>query len=162
MTPSKCMTSGMMSAQTVEWETPDRLFRGLDDLFHFDLDVCATPENAKCARFYSPKENGLHQTWRGTCWMNPPYGKEIGKWVRAAYFSSCAGTTVVGLIPARTDTHWFHDWVLGRATVIFLRGRIYHLQKGEVIGRSPFPSLIAIWWPRRVMARADTMRAEER
>jgi phage N-6-adenine-methyltransferase len=77
----------------------------------FDLDVCATAENAKCPRFFSPEQDGLQQRWDGRCWMNPPYGRKIGVWVRKAWESALAGATVVCLLPARTDTRWWHDYI---------------------------------------------------
>lgn len=84
-------TSVMFSSKTDLWETPQELFDGLDAEFHFDLDVCALPDNAKCGKFYTPEIDGLSQPWHGTCWCNPPYGREIGIWVRKAYLSSAAG-----------------------------------------------------------------------
>ncbi len=86
------------------WSTPKEVFQPLHDEFGFDLDVCAEPWNAKCSRYLSPKLDGLSQKWAGTCWMNPPYSQEIGKWIQKAYEESLAGTTVVCLVPARTET----------------------------------------------------------
>lgn len=83
------ITKGMFTSTTDEWETPQDLFDALDAVFHFTLDVCATADNAKCERYYTKEENGLKQTWDGVCWMNPPYGREIGKWVKKAYESGC-------------------------------------------------------------------------
>jgi len=88
-------------------ETPQGLFDILNEEFHFELDVCATSENAKCKKYYSPAEDCLKQEWKGICWMNPPYGREIGKWMKKAYESALAGATVVCLVPARTDTAWW-------------------------------------------------------
>src|SRR5690242_9912345 len=93
------------SSATVEWATPQDFFDQRAERFGpFDLDVCATPENAKCKRFFTILDDGLKQQWTGVCWMNPPYGREIKHWVRKAYESSLRGATVVCLIPARTDT----------------------------------------------------------
>jgi phage N-6-adenine-methyltransferase len=114
----------MFSSRTDLWETPQGLFDELDAEFHFDLDVCASPENAKCERYYTTEQDGLSQDWNGVCWCNPPYGREIGKWVKKALMSSFGGATVVMLIPARTDTKWFHDYILHRAEVRYLRGRL--------------------------------------
>lgn len=85
------ITSGMMSSNTCEWETPPDFFRKLDDEFHFDLDVCATPENAKCRRYFTKEQDGLKQEWTGTCWMNPPYGRVISLWMKKALDSSLGG-----------------------------------------------------------------------
>ena len=114
----------MFSSQTDLWETPQDLFDKVNAEFGFTLDVCALPENAKCEKFYSPAEDGLSQPWTGVCWCNPPYGRQIGKWVRKAFFSSVEGATVVMLLPARTDTKWFHDYILHRAEVRVLKGRL--------------------------------------
>lgn len=89
-----------------DWETPQWLFDELNSEFGFDLDVCADKMNAKCTRYFSRETDGLSQTWHGTCWMNPPYGREIGRWMAKAYESSQEGATVVCLVPARTDTKW--------------------------------------------------------
>src|SRR5579885_2783195 len=91
-------------SQTPEWETPQDLFDELNSLYHFTLDPCATPHNAKCPRFFTKEQDGLSQTWDGVVFLNPPYGREIGKWIQKAYESSLAGVTVVCLVPARTDT----------------------------------------------------------
>ena len=133
----------MFSSKTDLWGTPQDLFDKLDAEFHFDLDVCAMPENAKCEQYYTPEQDGLVQEWTGTCWCNPPYGRQIGKWVKKA--SEC-GTTVVMLIPARTDTKWFHDYIYGKAEVRFLRGRLHFVSAGgAVMDRAPFPSMVVVF-----------------
>lgn len=115
----------MFSSKSDIWETPDDFFAIYDARFGFDVDVCALPENTKCKRFFSPQEDGLKQKWTGTCWMNPPYGRQIGEWVRKAYMSARdEGATVVCLLPARTDTKWFQDYVLPFAEIEFVRGRL--------------------------------------
>lgn len=117
----------MFSSKTDSWGTPQWLFDELDAEFHFDLDVCAIPENAKCERYYTPEQDGLAQEWTGACWCNPPYGRQIGKWVKK---SSECGATVVMLVPARTDTKWFHDYIYGKSEVRFLRGRLHFVSAG--------------------------------
>ena len=97
------MNAGMYSSSTCEWETPQELFDRLDAIYHFETDVCATAENAKCVKYYTKEQDWLAQEWRGVCWMNPPYGREIGKWMRKAYASAQAGAVVVCLVPSRTD-----------------------------------------------------------
>lgn len=135
----------MFSSKTDVWETPQELFDRLDAQYHFNTDVCALPENAKCRRFYTPAEDGLKQEWHGICWMNPPYGREIGKWVQKACESARAnGATVVCLLPSRSDTAWFHDYVLPHARIEFLRGR---LKFGGSKNSAPFPSVIAVFEP---------------
>lgn len=108
--------------------------------FHFDLDVCATPENAKCERFFTKAEDGLKQSWGGgTVYCNPPYGREIAKWVKKA---SEEDALTVMLIPARTDTRWFHDYIYGKHEVRFIRGR---LKFGGSMNAAPFPSMIVVF-----------------
>lgn len=104
----------MFSSKSDMWETPQYLFDELDKEFHFTLDVCATPENAKCSNYYTKEQDGLAQPWKGVVWCNPPYGRQISQWVRRAWISSACGTTVVMLIPARTDTRWFHEYIYNK------------------------------------------------
>lgn len=132
-------TEVMFSSKTDLWATPQEFFDELNKEFAFTTDVCAIPENAKCERFFSPEVNGLKQEWVGNCWCNPPYGREIGKWVKKAYESGC---TVVGLLPARTDTKWFHEYILGKAEIRFIKGR---LKFGGATTPAPFPSMVVIW-----------------
>lgn len=132
------------SSATDEWETPQDLFDELDAEFHFDLDVCALPESAKCKRFFSPEDDGLAQGWTGTCWMNPPYGSEIGEWVEKARKSAGNGkATVVCLLPARVDTGWWWD-NCRHGEVRFLRGR---LKFGGGENAAPFPSAVVVFAP---------------
>lgn len=135
----------MFSSKTDLWATPQELFDELDKEFHFELDVCATPENAKCRKFYTKKQDGLAQPWTGRVWCNPPYGREIGQWVRRAFFAAVAGATVVMLLPARTDTRWFHEYIYGKAEVRFIRGR---LKFGDARNSAPFPSMVVIFGKR--------------
>ena len=135
-------TDLMFSSATDLWSTPQEYFDDVSKEFQFALDVCALPENAKCEKFYSPDDDGLSQKWEGVCWMNPPYGRVIGKWVQKAYESAENGAVVVGLLPARTDTKWFHDFIYGKAEVRFIRGR---LRFGGCKNPAPFPSMLVIW-----------------
>lgn len=134
----------MFSSKTDLWATPQDFFDKLDAEFHFNLDVCALPENAKCAAFYTPEMDGLSQPWYGNCWCNPPYGRQVGRWVAKAAQSAAEGATVVMLLPARTDTAWFHDYIYGRAEVRFVRGR---LKFGGSTNSAPFPSMVVIFRP---------------
>lgn len=137
------LNASMLSSKTCEWATPQDLFDKLNGQYFFDLDVCATPENAKCAHYYTREQDGLRQDWRGICWMNPPYGREIGKWVKKAYESSLQGATVICLLPARTDTAWWHDFCIAHAAKItFLRGR---LKFGNAKNSAPFPSAVVVF-----------------
>lgn len=139
------MHPALHSSKSHEWETPQPLFDSLRREFPFALDVCALRSNAKCRRFFSPRVDGLKQAWRGVCWMNPPYGRQIGDWVRKAFESAQAGATVVCLLPARTDTAWWHDYAR-KGEVRFLRGR---LKFSDSANSAPFPSAIVVFRPRR-------------
>ena len=129
-------------SKTNEWETPSELFDKLNDEFNFTLDPCCTKENAKCERHYTIADNGLVQDWRrDVVFMNPPYGREINKWIEKAYYESLKGATVVCLIPARTDTKYWHEFIFNKAEIRFLKGRIKFSGKGS----APFPSAIVIY-----------------
>ena len=132
------------SSATDVWATPRELFRLLDDEFHFTLDVCALPENATCARYFTPDDDGLRQEWEGVIWMNPPYGRGIDRWLKKAWDAATHGATVVALLPARTDTRWWHQYVMQASEVRFLKGR---LRFGNAQHCAPFPSCIAIFRP---------------
>lgn len=132
----------IFSKNTDNWETPQSLFAELDREFHFTVDVCASEENAKCKTFFSKVQDGLQQKWSGVCWCNPPYGRQIAKWVEKASEAASHGNTVVMLIPARTDTKWFHEYVYGKTEIRFLRGRV---KFGGSVHNAPFPSMIVIF-----------------
>ena len=134
----------LFSSETDLWETPLDLFKELDREFHFTLDVCALPSNAKCSKFFSPEEDGLKQTWSGVCWMNPPYGRAIGSWIKKAWESAQGGATVVCLLPARTDTRWWHEYVGQASEIRYVRGR---LRFGSAINSAPFPSAVVVFRP---------------
>lgn len=141
-------TDVMFSSQSDMWETPQDLFDKLNEEFHFDLDVCAIASNAKCSSFYSPEQNGLIQPWYGRCWCNPPYGRQVNKWVKKAYDTAYVdGNLVVMLLPARTDTKWFHEYIYGKAEIRFLKGR---LKFGGSKNSAPFPSMIVIFEPKEL------------
>lgn len=141
-------TETMFSSKTDLYETPQDFFNQLDAEFYFDLDVCALPENAKCKRYYTPEMDGLSQPWEGVCWCNPPYGREIGAWVSKARLASDAGNTVVMLLPARTDTEWFHKYIYkqDRVELRFVRRR---LKFGGGKNSAPFPSMIVVFRPQK-------------
>lgn len=134
----------MMSSASSIWETPQEFFDKLNEKFNFTLDCCALPENAKCKNYFTPEQDGLKQEWKGSVWMNPPYGREIGKWVEKAYNEAQKGNTVVALLPARTDTRWFHDWIytMNGVEIEFIKGR---LKFGGSKNSAPFPSMIVIF-----------------
>jgi phage N-6-adenine-methyltransferase len=129
------------SSATDNWATPQKLFDELNQRYNFELDVCASLENAKCPRFFSLEDDGLAQDWQGACWMNPPYGRAIKDWMAKAYESSKNGAKVVCLVPARTDTAWWHDYAM-KGEITFLRGR---LKFGDSKNSAPFPSALVVF-----------------
>jgi phage N-6-adenine-methyltransferase len=126
------------------WETPQWLFDALHTEFHFTLDVCALPENAKCDHYFTPEQDNLQQPWRGVCYMNPPYGTEAYRWVQKAYEASLYGATVVCLLPACTDTRWWQHYVKLAAERRELPGRLRFVNAPH---SAPFPSVVAIFRP---------------
>ncbi len=132
------------SSETDEWATPRDFFAKCNAEFGpFNLDVCANIKNAKVGAFFCKDEDGLKQKWWGKCWMNPPYGREIGKWMAKALKESQRGALVVCLVPARTDTAWWHDSA-AKGEVRFLRGR---LKFNDGKNSAPFPSALVIFRP---------------
>lgn len=131
------------SSKTVIWETPKHFFDKYNQIFGFQTDVCALPENAKCEKYFTPETDGLQQDWIGSCWMNPPYGREISAWMKKAYESSLQGATVVCLVPSRTDTKWWHDYAM-KGEIEFIRGR---LKFGNAKDSAPFPNAVVIFRP---------------
>ncbi len=139
------LTSGLFTSRTEEWETPNYVFSMLNKEFDFQIDVCATSENAKCNVFFDKSVDGLKREWSPfRCWMNPPYGKNISKWMKKAFEESQRGSLVVCLIPSRTDTKWWHDWVMKASEIRFIAGRISF---GDTKQSAPFPSCIVIYYP---------------
>jgi site-specific DNA-methyltransferase (adenine-specific) len=130
------------SSKTDMWATPQDFFDALDAEFHFTLDACAVKENAKCTAYYTPEQNGLDQPWTGQVWCNPPYGRNVGQWVKKAHDTASGGGCVVMLLPARTDTRWFHDYIYGKTEVRFIKGR---LKFGGCQNAAPFPSMVVIF-----------------
>jgi phage N-6-adenine-methyltransferase len=143
---SQRLSPALYSSQKMDWETPQGLFDRLNAEFHFEWDVCASKENAKCACFFTEKDNGLSKSWKNkTCWMNPPYGWEIGLWMAKAYQESREGATVVCLVPSRTDTVWWHDYAM-KGEYRLLRGRLKFVKPdGTSKDAAPFPSAIVIF-----------------
>lgn len=136
--------------EKVHWETPDALFKVFDDRFHFTLDVCANADNHKVNKYYGIEADGLIQNWgHNVCWMSPPYDRALKRWVRrAAEECFYHGATVVGLLPARTDSKWWAEWVIPFASeIIFLTGRVRF--KGAK-NSAPFGSVVVVWLPSHV------------
>lgn len=145
------MNRGMMSSKRGDWATPRKLFAELDAEFDFTLDACASAANAKCARYFTEADDGLAKEWSGRVWCNPPYGRQIHRWVLKASMSvfESDAELVAMLLPARTDTQWFHRYCYPlirqvgtiRGEVRFLPGRLYF---DDGVERAPFPSMVVI------------------
>lgn len=138
-------TKPLFSSTTDDWATPQAFFDAIDAEFHFTLDPCASAENAKCQKFYTKTENGLLQDWGGEIvFCNPPYGRQIAAWVRKCWEEAKKpNTKVVMLIPARTDTKYFHEFIYHKAADIrFIQGR---LKFGNAQNSAPFPSMIVVF-----------------
>ena len=132
------------SSETNEWGTPQKFYEKLNDEFHFTLDPCSTHENHKCNKYYTQEDDGLSQDWSNeVVFMNPPYGREIKYWIQKAYEESLKGATVVCLIPARTDTTYWHNYIFGKASEVrFVKGR---LKFGDGKNSAPFPSAVIVF-----------------
>lgn len=125
--------------------TTQDFYDKLNSEFHFTLDPCATPHNAKCVKFYTKEQDGLRKDWGGnTVFCNPPYGRDIYAWVRKCFMEAQKiNTIVVMLIPARTDTRYFHEFIYHKAREIrFIKGR---LKFGDKKNSAPFPSMVVVF-----------------
>ena len=131
---------GLFSSVRLDWATPKALYQALDAEFRFAVDACANNGNAKCANFLRGDE-GLAVDWLDPAFVNPPYGRVIGRWVKRAYEQAQAGVTVVALLPSRTDTSWWQDYVMRADEIRFVRGRLHFDERGP----APFPSAIVVW-----------------
>jgi len=129
------------SSKSNEWTTPINFYDKLDKELNFTLDPCCTKDNAKCKNFYTQNDDGLSKDWSNEIvFMNPPYGREIKHWIKKAYDESLKGALVVCLIPARTDTAYWHDYCM-KGTIRFIRGRLKFSEKNS----APFPSAVVIF-----------------
>jgi len=134
----------MFSSKTNEWSTPQDFYERLNNRFNFDLDPCCTSETAKCENYFTKDDDGLIQDWSGhRTFMNPPYGREIGKWIKKAYEEGLKpNTQVVCLIPSRTDTKYWHNYCMKASEIYFIKGR---LKFGNSKNAAPFPSAVVIF-----------------
>lgn len=142
---------GLSSSGNIEWETPDYLFKYFDKIYNFTLDPCCAPENAKCEKFFTKEDSGLFKSWQGhRVFMNPPYGRQIPKWIEKAYnevyHPACyLQTTVTCLIPARTDTRYWHDYCAKADKIIFIKGRIRFGKNKDFRYPTTFPAAVVIF-----------------
>jgi len=134
------------SSDTNEWATPQELFNRLNESYNFSLDPCCTKKTAKCKTFITKEQDGLNQTWGShRVFCNPPYGREIGKWIKKAYEESLTGALVVCLIPSRTDTKYWHEYCMKARHIVLFRGRIKFERDDGLIAPAPFPSCLVIF-----------------
>ena len=140
-------TQGVMfSSKSNDWATPQDFYNQLDAEFGFTLDPCASQSSAKCSSFYTEDDDGLYKNWEGqTVFMNPPYGRKIGNWIQKAYEEGEKGNTrVVALIPARTDTKYWHNYCMKATEIRFVKGRLKFGQ-GNTKNSAPFPSAVVVF-----------------
>jgi phage N-6-adenine-methyltransferase len=140
------MNEGMFTSDSGEWETPSVFYDQLDEIFDFTLDVCASEHNKKEDNYFSKETDGLSQSWGAhRCFMNPPYGNDIKLWVEKARKEGAKEALVVCLLPARTDTKWFHDNIPDALAVKFIKGRLKFKNGGETESSAPFPSMVVVF-----------------
>jgi phage N-6-adenine-methyltransferase len=140
------LNDSLFASECVDWETPAELYAVLNAEFHFDLDPCANCQNAKCARYFTENDDGLLQPWTGIVWVNPPYGRGIAHWLDKALLSANAGATVVCLVPARTDTRWWHRYCMSSDEIRLLDRR---LTFAGADNKATFPAAIVVFRPPR-------------
>lgn len=148
----------LFSSDRHDWETPQDFFDRLDAEFDFDLDAAANEHNAKCKRYFAPEDNAIKQDWRGTVWLNPPYGREIGDWIKKAYHEAQQGATVVVLMPARTDTRYWHNYVMQAAEIRLVKGRLKFVGAES---SAPFPSAVVVFRPQKLCPPTPALSAME-
>ncbi len=155
------INAGMMSSDSGEWGTPQEFYDRLDEIYHFTLDAAASRENAKCDQFYTKENNALELPWPGRVWCNPPYGRTIPQWVEKGYRESCEPycQVVVMLLATRTDTRWWHEWVMRAESIWLVKGRLRFIGAPS---SAPFPSALAVFQGlQRTTPRFKVFRAKE-
>lgn len=140
------MNGGLLSSDRMDWETPRAFFDLVNAEFGFTLDAAASDTNALCDTYYTEHDDALAQPWNGVVWCNPPYGRGIRDWIQKGHHAARDGATVVMLIPARTDTAYWHDHVMKATEVRLIRGRLV-FGTGEARANAPFPSALVIFTP---------------
>jgi len=137
------MDKALFTSEKTDWKTPPELFARLDAVHHFTLDTAASVENHLCEKYFTKENSGLTKSWQDeTVFLNPPYGREVGEWVKKAYLEMSPCCKIVMLLPARTDTKWFHNYIYGCADIEFIKGR---LKFSGSKNSAPFPSMIVIF-----------------
>lgn len=137
----------MFSSKKMDWETPQDFFDKLNKKFKFDLDACASDENHKLDNYFTELDNSLEQEWGGNVFINPPYGRAMHNFVEKAYQEHLRDVDrfIVMLIPARTDTTYWHNFIQDKATIKFLRGRLKFEVDGVATDAAPFPSALVVY-----------------
>jgi phage N-6-adenine-methyltransferase len=143
------------SSKDMSWRTPPKVFHHFNKLFNFNLDAAASPHNALCSTYYTKEDSALEKTWKedgSRVWVNPPYGRKIADWIKKCKEESEKGCIVAALIFSRTDTRWWHDHIMGSATMVYLiKGRIKFLTgNGKETNSAPAPSCLVVWVPNLV------------
>ncbi|WP_258088392.1 phage N-6-adenine-methyltransferase [Weissella fangxianensis] len=137
----------LFSSKNMSWETPEDLFIELNKKFKFDLDACASVENHKLEKYFTERDDALIQKWDGNVFMNPPYGRSINKFIEKAYKEHLRDPNrfIVMLIPSRTDTTYWHEFIQNKSIVKFLKGRLKFELNGKAMDAAPFPSAIVVY-----------------
>lgn len=137
----------LFTSNKQDWETPKDIFERLNSKYHFDLDAAASHQNAKLPNYFTADDDALQQEWQGNVFCNPPYSRQLGKWLAKAWqeHQRDPNRVIVFLIPARTDTSYWHDYIFNKAEIEFLRGRIKFEDNGNSKDAAPFPSAIVIY-----------------
>jgi len=137
----------MFSSKKMDWETPQVLFEQLNRKFKFDLDACASDENHKIDNYFTEKDDALVQKWGGNVFVNPPYGRSIGDFIKKAYEEHLRDPNrfIVMLVPSRTDTRYWQDYVIDKSTIKYIRGRLKFEVSGVATDAAPFPSALVVY-----------------
>lgn len=137
----------MFSSKKMDWETPQVLFEQLNRKFKFDLDACASDENHKIDNYFTEKDDALVQKWGGNVFVNPPYGRSIGDFIKKAYEEHLRDPNrfIVMLVPSRTDTRYWQDYVIDKSTIKYIRGRLKFEVDGVATDAAPFPSALVVY-----------------
>ena len=132
-----------LRSELSNWRTPDWLFEALNNHFNFQADVCANDTNYLCDKYFTMEKSCFDNDWDYMNFMNPPYGRQIGKFIERAYLQwTRHGRMTVALLPSRTDTKWFHNYIYNKSDYYFVRGR---LRFNDQPNHAPFPSMIVLW-----------------
>lgn len=143
------INKALFTSNKEDWETPQDFYDRLNAKYHFEWDLAASDDNAKCSCYFTRDDNSLEQDWEGlsgNLFLNPPYGRELKLWVKKAATTKLKDKqNIVMLIPSRTDTSYWHDYIFNHAEIKFLRGRLKFEVDGISGDSAPFPSAVVIY-----------------